>query len=177
MNPVRATAADAPKAKAAERPTSKSKGKALKTLPDFIEPQFCKLVDRPPPGAQWAHEIKFDGYRMQMRVEGGKATLRTRKGLDWTHKFSAIAKDGAALPDCIVDGEICALDDKGSPSFAGLQAALSAEKTDDLIFFVFDLLAAESSARDPERQWQAILNATVPQAFYLCSWLPALSTY
>jgi bifunctional non-homologous end joining protein LigD len=141
--------ADAPKAKAAQRPAEKAGGKPLKTLPDFIEPQFCKLVDRPPPGAQWAHEIKFDGYRMQMRVANGKATLRTRKGLDWSHKFAAIARDGAALPDCIVDGEICALDDKGSPSFAGLQAALSTEKTDNLIFFVFDLLAADGEDLRP----------------------------
>ncbi|NBB15552.1 DNA ligase D [Caulobacter sp. SLTY] len=138
-----AKTADAPKAKPAERPKAlATKAKALKKLPDFIEPQLCKLVDRPPPGAQWAHEIKFDGYRMQMRTANGQATLRTRKGLDWTHKFAAIAKDGAALPDGIIDGEICALDENGSPSFAGLQAALSAEQTDELVFFAFDLLAA-----------------------------------
>lgn len=142
--------ADAPKAKPAQRPASSNpKVKALKTLSDFIEPQLCKLVDRPPPGGQWAHEVKFDGYRMQMRVANGKATLRTRKGLDWTHKFKAIAEDGAALSDCIIDGEICALDEKGSPSFAGLQAALSAEKTDDLIFFVFDLMAADGEDLRP----------------------------
>jgi bifunctional non-homologous end joining protein LigD len=135
--------ADAPKTKPAQRPKSAAKAKALKTLPDFIEPQLCKLVDRPPPGDQWAHEVKFDGYRMQLRVAGGKASLRTRKGLDWTHKFTAIAKDGATLPDCIIDGEVVALDDKGSPSFAGLQAALSDGKTDDLIFFAFDLMAAD----------------------------------
>ncbi|WGM39746.1 DNA ligase D [Caulobacter sp. NIBR1757] len=128
--------------KAAPRQTSRArKPKALKSLPDFIEPQLCKLVDRPPVGARFGHEIKFDGYRMQLRVEGGKATLRTRKGLDWTHKFAAIARDAAALPDSIIDGEICALDDNGSPSFAGLQAALSDGMTDDLIFFAFDLMA------------------------------------
>lgn len=134
--------ADAPKAKAADQPKlSTPKPKPLKSLPDFIEPQLCKLVDRPPVGARFGHEIKFDGYRMQLRVENGKAALRTRKGLDWTQKFGAIARDGAGLPDGIIDGEVCALDDKGSPSFAGLQAALSDGKTDDLIFFAFDLLA------------------------------------
>ncbi len=125
----------------AKRKASKASGKSMKSLPDFIEPQLCKLVDRPPVGAAFGHEIKFDGYRMQLRIEGGKATLRTRKGLGWTHKFSAIARAASALPDGIIDGEICALDDKGSPSFAGLQAALSDGKTDDLIFFAFDLLA------------------------------------
>ena len=91
-------------------------------------------------GHDWVHEIKFDGYRIQLRVEDGKVTLKTRKGLDWTSKFGAIATVAAALPDCIIDGEIVALDHRGSPNFAGLQAALSDEKTDDLIFFAFDLL-------------------------------------
>jgi bifunctional non-homologous end joining protein LigD len=93
-----------------------------------------------PSGADWVHEIKFDGYRIHMRVEDGNVTLKTRKGLDWTPKFGAIATVAAAVPDCIVDGEIVALDQRGSPDFAGLQAALSDGKTDDLIFFAFDLL-------------------------------------
>src|SRR6185369_4340346 len=58
--------------------------KSLATLPDFIEPQLAKLVDRPPAGPGWAHEIKFDGYRVQLRVHSGKAKIRTRSGLDWT---------------------------------------------------------------------------------------------
>ena len=66
--------------------------------------------------------------------------LKTRKGLDWTQKFRAIAKDAAALPDAIIDGEIVALDANGAPDFAALQAALSEQKSDDLIFFAFDLL-------------------------------------
>ena len=110
------------------------------SMPPFIGPQLCTSVERPPVGADWVHEIKFDGYRIQMRVEDGKVTLKTRKGLDWTSKFGAIATVAAALPNCIIDGEIVALDHRGSPNFAGLQAALSDEKTDDLIFFAFDLL-------------------------------------
>ncbi len=86
------------------------------------------------------HEIKFDGYRIQLRVEGGKATLKTRKGLDWTGKFDAIAKAAAGLRDGIIDGEIVALDANGAPDFAALQAALSEGKTKRLIFFAFDLL-------------------------------------
>jgi bifunctional non-homologous end joining protein LigD len=109
-------------------------------MPQFVEPQLCKSLDRPPSGPGWAHEIKFDGYRVQLRVEAGKASVRTRKGLDWTAKFPAIAREGSALPDVMLDGEICALDKGGQPDFAGLQAALSDEKTDDLILFAFDLL-------------------------------------
>ncbi|HVY34136.1 MAG TPA: DNA polymerase ligase N-terminal domain-containing protein, partial [Caulobacteraceae bacterium] len=98
-------------------------------IPPFIEPQLCKSLERPPSGPGWAHEIKFDGYRVQLRVEAGKAAIRTRKGLDWTAKFPAIAHDGSVLPDVMLDGEICALDKAGQPDFAGLQAALSDEKT------------------------------------------------
>ena len=120
-------------------PQAKPKTKAA-AMPAFVEPQLCKSVERPPAGKGWAHEIKFDGYRVQLRVSGGKAAIRTRKGLDWTAKFAAIAREAADLPDCMIDGEICALDHDGQPNFAALQAALSDGKTDDLILFAFDLL-------------------------------------
>jgi bifunctional non-homologous end joining protein LigD len=109
-------------------------------LPGFVAPQLAKSVDRPPQGAGWAHEIKFDGYRLQLRVEGGKATLKTRAGLDWTAKFKEIANAAKHLPDCILDGECCALDAAGSPDFPALQAALSDGKTENLILFLFDAL-------------------------------------
>jgi len=117
-----------------------AKAKRVAHLPKFVAPQLCKLVDAPPSGAGWVHEVKFDGYRMQLRVEGGKARLFTRKGLDWTDKFSAVAKAASKLPDCIIDGEVCALDHNGAPDFAALQAALSDGKSDALVDFVFDLL-------------------------------------
>jgi bifunctional non-homologous end joining protein LigD len=110
------------------------------TMPDFISPQLCESLERPPSANGWIHEIKFDGYRIQMRVESGDATLKTRKGLDWTAKYSAIASSASALPDVIIDGEICALDENGAPDFAALQAALSEGKTDELVYFAFDLL-------------------------------------
>ena len=112
-------------------------------MPDFVAPELCALVDRPPTGEGWCHEIKFDGYRMQLRVEDGEAVLKTRKGLDWTDKFAAIAKEGSSLPDALIDGEIVALDHDGAPDFSTLQAALSDGKTDALIFFAFDLLFAD----------------------------------
>ena len=114
-------------------------------MPDFVAPELCTPVDRPPSGEGWCHEIKFDGYRVQLRVEGGEARLRTRKGLDWTDKFGAIAKEGRALPDVLVDGEIVALDRDGVPDFSTLQAAISDGKTDKLIFFAFDLLFADGT--------------------------------
>lgn len=109
-------------------------------MPAFIAPQLCQSLGRPPSEKGWIHEIKFDGYRIQMRIQDGKVALKTRKGLDWTAKYPAIATSGTALPDSIIDGEICALDENGAPDFASLQAALSEGKADDLVFFAFDLL-------------------------------------
>jgi bifunctional non-homologous end joining protein LigD len=148
----RSDATEAPRAKS-EAPRAKlkarspappqPKGKRAKAIPDFVAPELCNLVDRPPSGEGWCHEIKFDGYRVQLRVEGSVATLKTRKGLDWTDKFRAIAKEASALPDLLIDGEIVALDQNGAPDFSTLQAAISEGKTGDLIFYAFDLLFAD----------------------------------
>jgi bifunctional non-homologous end joining protein LigD len=111
-------------------------------IPAFVGPQMCKLVDRPPPGPGWGHEVKFDGYRAQVRVQAHRVTIRTRTGLDWTARFGAIAADAKSLPDCLLDGEVVALDERRLPSFALLQAALAAQRSDELVFFAFDLLFA-----------------------------------
>ncbi|MET0968225.1 MAG: DNA ligase D, partial [Tardiphaga sp.] len=141
-----AKAAPAKKAVKAAKPAKaakKAQPRKAATMPPFVAPQLCISVDRPPSVEGWAHEIKFDGYRVQLRIEDGVPTLKTRKGLDWTEKFGAIAKEATGLPDAIIDGEIVGLNAEGQPDFAGLQAALSDEKTDTLIFFVFDLLFAD----------------------------------
>jgi bifunctional non-homologous end joining protein LigD len=121
----------------------KAAGKRMRgRLPQFIAPQLAKLVERPPGGEGWGHEIKLDGYRLQLRVAAGKATLKTRKGLDWTHKFPEIAEVAESLPDCILDGEVCALNERGVPDFAALQAALAAGDSKNLVLFAFDMLFA-----------------------------------
>jgi bifunctional non-homologous end joining protein LigD len=116
---------------------------SAQTMPDFIAPQLCEPVARPPNGQDWVHEIKLDGYRMQLRVEAGHAAMRTRKGLDWTGKFAAIAAAGRALGNCIIDGEVVALDRNGASDFSALQAALAEGRADDLVYFAFDLLFAD----------------------------------
>jgi bifunctional non-homologous end joining protein LigD len=108
--------------------------------PNFVEPQLAKLVDRPPEGSGWAHEVKLDGYRAQLSASHGASRIRTRTGLDWTDRFAAIAEDAEVLPDCLIDGEVVALDERGLPSFGALQTALSANRSEDLVFFAFDLL-------------------------------------
>jgi bifunctional non-homologous end joining protein LigD len=131
-------------------PVSKTRRRrAAQVMPKFIEPQLATLVDRPPGSADWVHEVKFDGYRIQLRVESGAAVLRTRKGLDWSDKFPEIAREAAALPDCIIDGEVVALDTRRVPDFAALQAALSDRQTAKLTYFVFDLLFLEGEDLRP----------------------------
>ena len=143
---------------------------AAPAMPAFIAPQLCKSLDCAPSGEGWVHEIKFDGYRMQLRVEGGQAALRTRKGLDWTKRFGAIAREAAALPDCVMDGEVVALDRAGAPDFAPLQAALSDGKTDDLIFFAFDLMVCEGedlrsqSLVERKARLKSVLDDALPHA-------------
>lgn len=66
--------------------------------------------------------------------------MRTRRGLDWTSDFSAIADAARSLDDCIIDGEVVALDHNGAPDFAALQAALSDGSSKELTYFAFDLL-------------------------------------
>ena len=102
---------------------------------------MAHLVAQPPSGQDWVHEAKFDGYRTQLRVEDGVAVLRTRKGLDWTSRFAAIARTAQKLPNCMMDGEVVALNANGAPDFSALQAALSDGRSERLIFFAFDLLS------------------------------------
>jgi bifunctional non-homologous end joining protein LigD len=107
---------------------------------EFLPLSHPTLVAKPPEGAGWIHEIKYDGWRMQLNVAGGRATWWTRNGHDWTGKLGVLSVFAGELPDCILDGEVCALDDDGSPSFSALQSAMAGGRTDELIFFAFDLL-------------------------------------
>ncbi|MFT4253765.1 MAG: DNA ligase D, partial [Caulobacter sp.] len=144
-----------------------------KAMPRFVEPQLCRSVERPPTGPGWAHEIKFDGYRLQLRVEDGEASLRTRKGLDWTDRFAGIAKAAADLPDAIIDGEAVVLDEAGQPDFAALQAALAEGGEGEIIFFAFDLLFAEGEdvrslpLRERKARLKALLGEAEPRLRYV----------
>jgi bifunctional non-homologous end joining protein LigD len=121
------------------------RGAQKKLLPAFIEPSLASLCARPPSGPKWVHEIKYDGYRTQARIDGGKVQLLTRKGLDWSKRFERIATALKALPlaSAWLDGEIVVEDAGGISSFSALQADLSAGRQDRLIFHVFDLLYCE----------------------------------
>jgi len=95
-----------------------------------------------------------------MAVSGGEATLRTRTGLDWTARFPGIARAGAGLPPCVMDGEAVAFDAEGRPDFAALQAALSGGPGRPVVYFAFDLLreGREDLRRLPQSERKARLR-------------------
>jgi len=111
-------------------------------LPDFVPPALATLHDKAPSGPDWLHEIKFDGYRIEARLDRGKVKLLTRKELDWTHRFERIATAVAALPaqTALLDGELVVENDQGISNFGMLQNDLKEGRGDRFIYWVFDLL-------------------------------------
>src|SRR3954469_10286238 len=88
---------------------------APNALPDFVPPQLTALATEAPEGSEWAHELKWDGYRMHAGIDGQDVRLLTRTGLDWTHRYPAIVEALRALPveQAYLDGELCALSEEG----------------------------------------------------------------
>jgi DNA ligase D-like protein (predicted ligase) len=121
----------------ARRPATDAAG-----LPQWIRPQLTELVDAAPDGPEWLHEIKFDGYRMHARLDHGAVKLLTRTGLDWTHKYPAIAAAVASLGarQAYLDGELCGVRPDGVTSFSIIQLASDSGNAAALVFFLFDLL-------------------------------------
>jgi bifunctional non-homologous end joining protein LigD len=108
----------------------------------FVEPSLASPADKPPDGQKWRHEIKFDGYRMQARIDGDDIRLLTRKGLNWTNRFTSVAQAVRQLGfgSAILDGEIVVEDAAGISSFSELVSDLKAGRQDRFRYYVFDLL-------------------------------------
>lgn len=122
---------------------SKIKGSRKGPLPDFVEPSLATLVSSAPAGARWLHEIKFDGYRLQARIEAGRVKLLTRSGLDWTKKFGkqlTSALGGLSPGTALIDGELVVETDSGASDFSALQGDLSEGRVDRFRFYAFDVL-------------------------------------
>lgn len=111
-------------------------------LPAHLKPQLATLVDGVPHHApDWLYEMKFDGYRLVVRIEGDDVRLYTRNGHDWSAKLPHLVEAFRALPAkwAWVDGEIVMLDREGIPNFQALQNAFDGERTQDIVFYAFDL--------------------------------------
>jgi bifunctional non-homologous end joining protein LigD len=120
-------------------------GARKKLLPAFQEPSLASPCEKPPSGPKWIHEIKHNGYRLQARIDGTSVRLLTRKGLDWTERFSSLAAaiEKIGLASGLLDGEVVVEDASGITSFNNLQADLSAGRQERFRYFVFDLLYGE----------------------------------
>lgn len=126
---------------------SEKKGKAQKKtkileFKDIKSPELATLMDGPPVGSNWIHEIKFDGYRTICRKDKKDVQLITRSGLNWSHKYKNLQQECEKLPveSIVMDGEIVWLDKQGHSSFDGLQNALEDGNSTELVYYVFDLL-------------------------------------
>ena len=115
-------------------------------MPAFIKPQLATLKSRAPVGPEWLHEIKFDGYRVQVHLNHGKRKVYTRNGLDWTKRFSVIAGALDIPGQAIIDGEVVVIHE-GRTNFSELQAELAAGRQDRLVFYAFDLLRRDGDLR------------------------------
>jgi bifunctional non-homologous end joining protein LigD len=107
----------------------------------WVKPQLAKLVSEAPDGPDWLHELKLDGYRMHARFDAGRVQILTRRGLDWTEKYPAIAQAIAELParNAYLDGELCGVLPDGRTAFNLIQNATDTGGG-PLVFFLFDLL-------------------------------------
>jgi bifunctional non-homologous end joining protein LigD len=157
-----------PAAPAAAAHASEHSGAVAARLRIDIPFQLATLVDAAPEGDEWIHEVKYDGYRLHVAVEGGRARIRTRSGQDWTDRFPGLAKAAEALPvsSALMDGEAVVFDADGRSQFGLLQEALSAKKPERVTLAVFDLLYLDGFdlRREPLVRRKELLEAMLESA-------------
>jgi bifunctional non-homologous end joining protein LigD len=112
---------------------------------EWLPPQLAQLAGAAPPGEDWVHEIKYDGYRVLAWVDGRQIRLLTRNQKDWTDRFPTVteALAGLGLSDTVLDGELAVEMEGGITSFQALQNALRRPDAGSLQFFLFDLLRVQ----------------------------------
>lgn len=117
-------------------------GARKRPMPDFIAPQLATLVDEPPEGEEWLHELKFDGYRMLCHLSRGQVRFWSRNKKDWTDKFPNLVKTLKTFPatSAILDGEVVIVDKVGRSSFQDLQQSMRISGTAAFVFQIFDLI-------------------------------------
>lgn len=140
-------------------------------MAEWYRPQLATLVESPPAGDSWVHEIKFDGYRAGCEIRSGSATLTSRNGVDLTRRFPTIARAAAQLPvtSARLDGEIVALLPDGHTSFSALHHWTPARKNSPpvtLAYMVFDVFELNGTPLDAlplvkrKAQLEALLGAS-----------------
>ncbi|HEU5254739.1 MAG TPA: DNA ligase D, partial [Vicinamibacterales bacterium] len=131
---------------------------------DYV-PQLATLVDTPPSGDEWLHEIKYDGYRIGARVRNRRVSLYTRNGNDWTAAFPEVADavDHLGLDDALIDGEVAVVLPDGRTSFQALQNTAAGGRRGTLVYFVFDLLRMKGDTLEsrPLEERKALLKKLV----------------
>jgi bifunctional non-homologous end joining protein LigD len=125
---------------ASKKPSADLSGAQAAPLPESVSPELATLVDTAPEG-DWRYEIKFDGYRIMARIDNGEVRLFTRNGHDWTAKMprQAEALAALALESAWLDGEVVVADEEGMPSFQALQNAFESQRSNSIIFYLFDM--------------------------------------
>ena len=107
------------------------------------KPMLATLESTVPQGGGWLFEVKWDGYRAVAAVRGGDATLTSRNDNDLTGRFESVAKEiakAAKTPDCVLDGEVCAIGEDGRVTFSAMQQGKSGTR---YVYVVFDVLEVE----------------------------------
>jgi bifunctional non-homologous end joining protein LigD len=126
----------------ASSPAPTPSGARKAAMPKELVPELATLVDEVPAGDDWLHEIKFDGYRLVVFLDGGRVRMLTRKTNDWTDRFSGLVPSFRALPvrQAVLDGEVVIVAPNGTTSFQLLQNVLNNGRQEELVFYGFDLL-------------------------------------
>lgn len=144
-------------------PASPDLSRAVKAaLPKTLAPQLATLAAGPPADGDWIVESKFDGYRMLVRLAGGKARLVTRNGNDWTARLQPLAEELAQLGIARgwLDGEIVVMNERGVPEFNRLQEAIDGSRNKDIVLYLFDVpfLGDRDLRHVPLRSRRAVLQ-------------------
>jgi bifunctional non-homologous end joining protein LigD len=116
-------------------------GSIKANYPGFIEPALATSIDKVPSGERWIHEIKFDGYRVQVHLRNATVNVFTRRGNDWTNRFRKIAADAWHINagSAIIDGEVVVPTEDGTTDFSVLQNELKG-RSKKIVMVAFDLL-------------------------------------
>jgi bifunctional non-homologous end joining protein LigD len=126
------------------------------------EPMLATLESEVPSGRGWLFEVKWDGYRAVARIAGGEATLTSRRGNDLTGRFQSVTRElprAVRSPDCVLDGEVCALDEEGRSSFSVMQ-----QGSGPLVYYAFDVLEVDGEPlldlplRERRKRLEALLD-------------------